>query len=98
MGFNELLQIVDGWPVFERPTTYHTPFGQFDYRHNKVDWFRGYQQTDLGNVQSAFVASPEKTLLDFVYLQPDGETEDFLRSLLPETMGKAVEPHTLGLR
>ena len=69
-----------------RPSTYHTPFGQFDYRHIQVDWFRGYQQVDLGDEQAAFVAGPEKALLDLVYLQPGGETEDYLRSLRLQAM------------
>jgi predicted transcriptional regulator of viral defense system len=64
-----------------RPATYQTSFGQFDYRHIQVSWFHGYQRIDLGNEQSAFIASPEKALLDLVYLQPEGDSENNLRSL-----------------
>lgn len=64
-----------------RPTTYPTAFGQFDYRHIQVRWFQGYRRIDLGNEQTAFIAVPEKALLDTVYLQPGGDLEDFLRSL-----------------
>ena len=40
----------------------------------------------MGNEQAAFVAGPEKALLDLVYLQPGGETEDYLRSLRLQAM------------
>lgn len=64
-----------------RPSIYQTPFGRFDYRHIQVAWFLGYRRVDLGNEQSAFLATPEKALLDLVYLHPGGETEMYLRSL-----------------
>ena len=64
-----------------RPATYHTPFGQFDYRHIQVEWFQAYRRVDLGNEQKAFLARPEKALLDLVYLQPGGDSESFLRAL-----------------
>lgn len=71
-----------------RPASYQTPFGSFDYRHIQVSWLRSYQQVDLGNGQAAFVASAEKALLDLVYLQPGGETEDYLRSLRLQAMDR----------
>lgn len=64
-----------------RPATYQTPFGQFDYRHIQMEWFRAYRKVDLGSNQRAFIASPEKALLDLVYLQPGGDSEDYLRAL-----------------
>ncbi len=69
-----------------RPAAYRTPFGQFDYRHIQVDWFRAYRMVDLGNDQSAFIASPEKAILDLVYLQPGGDSENFLRELRLQTV------------
>lgn len=64
-----------------RPLTYQTPFGQFDYHHIQVDWFRAYRIVDLGNDQRAFIASPEKALLDLIYLQAGGDSENYLRAL-----------------
>ena len=64
-----------------RPQSFQTPLGLFDYRHTQVDWFAGYAHTDLGNGQTAFVATAEKALLDLVYLQPKGDTLAYLRSL-----------------
>jgi predicted transcriptional regulator of viral defense system len=64
-----------------RPASFVTPVGQFDFRHVKTSWLRGYQQIDFGNDQKAFVASPEKALLDLVYLQSGGDSEAYLREL-----------------
>jgi predicted transcriptional regulator of viral defense system len=64
-----------------RPAAYRTPFGQFDYRHIQVDWFRAYRTVDLSYDQNAFIACPEKALLDLVYLQPGGDSENFIRAL-----------------
>jgi hypothetical protein len=36
---------------------------------------------DLGEKQQSFVATPEKALLDLVYLEPGGDTLDFLVEL-----------------
>ncbi|MEA4906916.1 MAG: hypothetical protein VB089_04810 [Anaerolineaceae bacterium] len=51
-----------------RPATYRTPLGQLDYHYIQTDWFRAYRMVDLGNERSAFIANPEKALLDLVYL------------------------------
>lgn len=64
-----------------RPSSYATPFGTFDYRHVQVNWFFGYRNVDLGKEQTAFISSPEKALMDLVYLQPGGDAEAYLRSL-----------------
>jgi predicted transcriptional regulator of viral defense system len=63
------------------PTTYSTPFGQCDFRHIQVRWFHTYHRVELENDQWAFIATPEKALLDLVYLQPGGDKENYLRSL-----------------
>src|SRR5512137_1484416 len=51
-----------------RPIRWDTPLGSFEFRHVKVELLRGYRLTDLGNDQQAFVATPEKALLDLVHL------------------------------
>jgi len=63
------------------PKTYNTPFGQFEYRHIQVNWFHAYKLVEVEAGQWAFVATPEKALLDLVYLQPGSDEEDFIRSL-----------------
>lgn len=64
-----------------RPENLSTPLGEHIFRHIQVKWLRGYSQVDLINDQKAFVAKPEKALLDLVYLQPGGDSVNFLREL-----------------
>ncbi len=64
-----------------RPGHWKTPVGTFEFRHIKQSMFMGYKLYDLGNGQKAFVATPEKALLDLVYLQPGGDSESYLGEL-----------------
>jgi hypothetical protein len=64
-----------------RPAQWETPLGVFDFRHIQVDFFDGYRFVDLGDNQQAFIAAPEKALLDLVYLEPGGETYAYLSEL-----------------
>jgi predicted transcriptional regulator of viral defense system len=64
-----------------RPERLDTPLGVFEYRHVKPDLLRGYRMTDLGLSQQALVATPEKALLDLVYLQPGGDTPNYIHEL-----------------
>lgn len=64
-----------------RPARWDTPLGNFAFRHVKVEFFNGYHLEDLGNGQQAFVAVPEKALLDLVYLQAGGDSAAYLREL-----------------
>ena len=64
-----------------RPTRWETPLGVYEFRHIRADRLRGYRLTDLGAGQRAFVATPEKALLDLIYLQPGGDSPKYLREL-----------------
>ncbi len=64
-----------------RPARWETPLGTFEFRHLKPDLFFGYHRLDLGGGQSAFIATPEKALLDLIYLTPGGDAPDYLRGL-----------------
>jgi predicted transcriptional regulator of viral defense system len=66
-----------------RPERRNTPLGVFEYRHIKRNLLRGYRMTDLDSVsgQQALVATPEKALLDLVYLQTGGEALNYLQEL-----------------
>lgn len=64
-----------------RPQVIETPLGRFEYRHISKSYFRGFQMLELSENQKAYVALPEKALLDLVYLTPAGDSEDFLREL-----------------
>jgi len=63
-----------------RPLTIDTPFGRIRYRHIKEEVFFGYSRHVHG-VQDAYVAVPEKALLDLFYLTPGSEDSDYLSEL-----------------
>ena len=64
-----------------RPGRWETPLGRYEFRHIKTALLYGYRLLDLGRDQQAFVATPEKALLDLVYLQPAGDTPAYLQGL-----------------
>lgn len=68
-----------------RPERLDTPLGVFEFRHLKPDLLRGYRMTALLGPQTAdqqaLVATPEKALLDLVYLQPGSDQPAYLREL-----------------
>jgi predicted transcriptional regulator of viral defense system len=64
-----------------RPARWETPFGIFDFRHIQIAFFDGFRMVDLGEKQQAFVATPEKALLDLIYLEPGGDAIDYLAEL-----------------
>ena len=63
-----------------RPERLETPLGIFEFRHIKSNLLFGYQMTDLGG-QNALVATPEKALLDLLYLQPRGGSSKYVHEL-----------------
>ena len=64
-----------------RPHTSHTPLGDYFFRHIHKRLFWGYRREDLGARQLAFVATPEKALLDLIHLEPGGATEGYMHEL-----------------
>lgn len=72
---NSIVSVTTG-----RPERVETPLGIFEFRHIKSNLLFGYQMTDLGD-QEALLATPEKALLDLVYLQPGGESLKYLQAL-----------------
>jgi len=80
-----------------RPALWETPLGSYDFRHLKVEMFYGYQLLELGGRQQAFVATPEKALLDLVYLQPGGDSPDYLRELRLQNLDR-MDPHELAIQ
>ncbi len=64
-----------------RPGLRTTPLGRFSFRHLKGSLMFGYRQVALGRGQFAFVAEPEKALLDVVHLQPGGDHKAYLEEL-----------------
>lgn len=64
-----------------RPGRLETPMGVFLYRHLKRSLFWGYREVDAGEGQKAFVAVPEKALLDLFYLTPGAIGPSFVHEL-----------------
>ena len=64
-----------------RPEVRHTPLGRFSFRHLKAKLMFGYRHVELVGDQGAFVAMPEKALLDLVHLQPGGDERAYLEEL-----------------
>ena len=67
-----------------RPERLETPLGTFEFRHIKPAVLSGYCMTRLSQtqpVQQALIATPEKALLDLIYLHPGGDQPDYLREL-----------------
>lgn len=64
-----------------RPEKLITPLGSFIFKHIKTTLFSNYQTIELGEGQSAFIATPEKALLDLLYLTPGSDNTDYLREL-----------------
>lgn len=65
----------------DRPYRWDTPLGSYLFRHLRKDLLTGYRRTLLAGGQEAFVATPEKALLDLLYLEPDADTEEYLNEL-----------------
>ena len=61
----------------KRAGKYVSKFGTFDYRHIKTSLFWGYRSIEL-NGQVAFIAEPEKALLDFFYLTKIKVSKDYM--------------------
>jgi hypothetical protein len=64
-----------------RPGHRETPLGIFEFRHIQTGWLHGYRQVDLGGGQKAFLATPEKALLDWIYLHPGADSPPYLSEL-----------------
>jgi len=64
-----------------RPGLWDTPLGRYDYRHVRKDLLTGYRRTALADDQEAFLATPEKALLDLIYLTPDADSPEYLQEL-----------------
>jgi len=90
-----------------RPDLAETPLGAFRFFHLAEALRFGYARIEVAPRQFAFVASPEKALLDLVHLTPGSDDEDYLRelrlqnlaafqlALLDELAGRSGKPKLL---
>ena len=71
-----------------RPENLATPLGQFVFRHIKRSLFTGYRTVEVGHRRSVFVATPEKSLLDLIYLVPRSDSWEYLHELRLQNLDK----------
>jgi predicted transcriptional regulator of viral defense system len=69
-----------------RPETTNTPLGTYKMQHLTDALYFGFTKIEVANRQSAFMATPEKALLDLVHLTPGGDSIGFLQELRLQNM------------
>jgi predicted transcriptional regulator of viral defense system len=80
-----------------RPSAWDTPLGRFEYRHVKPSLLTGYRLQPVARRQEAFLATPEKALLDLVYFAPGGDGPDYLAELRLQGMERLDLEHLVRL-
>jgi hypothetical protein len=70
----------------QRPQIWETPLGTFETRHLKSEMLMGFERKPMGGGREAYVAWPEKALLDLVYLEPGADELGALRALRLQNM------------
>ncbi len=64
-----------------RPHFLETGAGNYQFRHLHPELFFGYQASETGDGSSAFLAFPEKALLDLIHLTPGSDDPGYLSEL-----------------
>lgn len=64
----------------KRPGTFKTPVGNFDYKHIQASLFWGYEAVTVAG-QTAFIATPEKAVLDLIYLRRSESSLEYWESM-----------------
>jgi predicted transcriptional regulator of viral defense system len=77
-----------------RPETVRNALGSFQFNHLSSRLSFGYARVEVAARQFAFVAGPEKALLDLVYLTAGGDAAACLRSLRLQN-AEAMDRNTL---
>jgi predicted transcriptional regulator of viral defense system len=77
-----------------RPAGWRNALGNFRFQHLAPHLFYGYQQVALAPDQQAFLALPEKALLDLVHLTPDGDDPVYLAGLRLQNLER-LDPERL---
>ncbi len=64
-----------------RTETMANAMGRFVFRHLKKDMFFGFREREIIPGQIALIATPEKALVDLLYLTPDSDQINYLNEL-----------------
>ncbi len=73
---------------------WQNPIGSFIFRHLAPALVSGYRHVEVAAGQWAFVARPEKALLDLVYLVPGADRPEYLRELRLQNL-ESLDPEAL---
>jgi len=65
----------------QRPETVQTEEGIYVYKHVQKKFFSDFVYRSVLDDQSVFIATPEKSLLDLLYLTPGGDEMHYLQEL-----------------
>lgn len=71
-----------------RSGRFQYPSGSFQFRHVAPTLFRGFREVEIQAGQSAWVATPEKALIDLIYLEKGGDSSSFLEGLRLQNLEK----------
>lgn len=74
-----------------RPGNWQNPYGYFSYQHVQPALFFGFEYRQVAQTQWAYMATPEKALLDLIYLIPDADSEGYLRALRLQNLDQLDE-------
>ena len=80
-----------------RPAAWGNTLGDFRFQHLAPHLFYGYQQAALAPEGQAFLALPEKALLDLVHLTPGGDDPVFLDGLRLQNLERLDQERLLAL-
>lgn len=89
----DLVPVVTSVTV-RRPARWQTPLGVYEFHHIKAAWLTAYRLVEVSPGQQAFVATPEKALLDLAYLYPASDNPLYLRNLRLQNLER-VNLHAL---
>ena len=64
-----------------RPGKWQNPYGRFSYQHIQPAFFFGFYYRQVTATQWAYMATPEKALLDLIYLTPKAESAGYIQAL-----------------
>jgi predicted transcriptional regulator of viral defense system len=64
-----------------RPEEVRTGLGAYAFRHVRKALFGGFLSVTVAPGQTAFLATPEKALLDLIYLTPGGDQPAYIKEL-----------------
>ncbi|MCE7990134.1 MAG: hypothetical protein DYG89_54010 [Caldilinea sp. CFX5] len=64
-----------------RPGVWQNLYGAFHYHHIQPALFFGFQHRQVTTTQWAYLATPEKALLDLIYLTPDADDPAYIEAL-----------------